>query len=404
MTIREEARELPLGGSYDVIVAGGGIAGISASLAAAREGKKVLLLERMFTLGGLATAGLVTIYLPLCDGRGHQVSFGIAEELLRLSVKLGVEPGYDKLPIKDGCAWLEPGHESERTSQRFEVEFSANVFAILAEQLLAENGVEILYGTTLTSTITEENKIKAVVIENKSGRQALLARSFVDATGDADLCKLAAQKTAVSGQGNVLASWYYEHDKENYRLNMLGFAETPDKYKKPDELAIKKRRYTGLDGREISAFMMNSHRSILNDFTRRGGVNGDHAVATIASIPQFRMTRRIDGKYTLDDTEMFKRFEDSIGMISDWRKVGPVYEVPFRTLVGDVKNLVTCGRIISVTDAMWDISRVIPPCAVTGEAAGLAAALSDDFGSFDVSILQDKLRENGVKLHVDEAL
>ena len=70
---------------YDVAVCGGGIAGISAALAAAREGKKVILFEKQFMLGGLGTAGLVTIYLPLCDGYGHQVSFGIAEELLKLS-------------------------------------------------------------------------------------------------------------------------------------------------------------------------------------------------------------------------------------------------------------------------------------------------------------------------------
>ena len=77
--------------NYDVAVCGGGIAGISAALAAAREGKKVILFEKQYMLGGLGTAGLVTIYLPLCDGYGHQVSFGIAEELLKLSVTYGAE-------------------------------------------------------------------------------------------------------------------------------------------------------------------------------------------------------------------------------------------------------------------------------------------------------------------------
>lgn len=77
--IQEPERTLPVRyADYDVIVAGGGIAGIAAALAAARAGKRVLLLERMFALGGLATLGLVTIYLPLCDGKGHQLSFGLA--------------------------------------------------------------------------------------------------------------------------------------------------------------------------------------------------------------------------------------------------------------------------------------------------------------------------------------
>ena len=88
--IQEPERTLPVRyADYDVIVAGGGIAGIAAALAAARAGKRVLLLERMFALGGLATLGLVTIYLPLCDGKGHQLSFGLAEELLKLSIREG---------------------------------------------------------------------------------------------------------------------------------------------------------------------------------------------------------------------------------------------------------------------------------------------------------------------------
>ena len=75
--------------AYEVAVCGGGIAGISAALAAARQGKKVILFEKEYMLGGLGTAGLITIYLPLCDGYGHQVSFGIAEELLKLSITYG---------------------------------------------------------------------------------------------------------------------------------------------------------------------------------------------------------------------------------------------------------------------------------------------------------------------------
>ena len=148
-----------------------------------------------------------------------------------------------------------------------------------------------------------------------------------------------------------------------------------------------------------------SHESVLSHFLKNGGIGRDHALATVASIPQLRMTRRLEGLYTLDDTEDKVRFEDSIGMISDWRKRGPVYEIPFRTLVGKkYRNLAVCGRIISVTDAMWDISRVIPPCAVTGEAAGTAAALSGDFPLLDTAQLQQALRQKGVRLHTEEVL
>ena len=98
--------------NYDVAICGGGIAGISAALAAAREGKKVILFEKQFMLGGLGTAGLVTIYLPLCDGFGHQVSFAIAEELLKLSITYGAEDRYPE-------NWLEGKGESTQKDRRY---------------------------------------------------------------------------------------------------------------------------------------------------------------------------------------------------------------------------------------------------------------------------------------------
>jgi hypothetical protein len=93
--------------------------------------------------------------------------------------------------------------------------------------------------------------------------------------------------------------------------------------------------------------------------------------------------------------------DSSIGMTGDWRSRGPAFEIPFGTLyTRKVRNLLAAGRDISVTDAMWDITRVIPPCAVTGEAAGTAASLTSDFTSMDIGQLQKNLQSNGVKLHL----
>lgn len=404
MYITEPQKQIEVKGEYDVIVAGGGVAGISAALAAARQGKKLLLIEKMFILGGLATAGLVTIYLPICDGKGRQVSFGIAEELLRLSVKHGYEPfmdGADKNGKPRGMAWV-TGDKEGMKKRRFEVEFNANVFAILCEQLLKENGVDILYGTSVCAVNVENQKITHIITENKSGREAYKGFSFVDATGDADLCAQAGAETVVFKQGNVLASWYYELIKNEYRLKTFGFSDIPDKYKKDDK-PDNRKRYTGLDGAELSQMVCDSHGNLLNDFLKNGGIDKDHALTNIASIPQVRMTRRINGAYTMNDEEVFKTFEDSIGMVSDWRKAGPVYEIPFGCLYGnDIKNLIACGRNISVTDDMWDITRVIPACAVTGEAAGVAAAISDDFANINKDEFFEILRNNGVKLHITD--
>ena len=194
MVIRETL-ETKITQKCDVLVCGGGFAGISAALAAARMGKQVILLEKEYMLGGLGTAGLVTIYLPLCDGYGHQVSFGIAEELFRLSISMGAE---DRYPAN----WLDsddPAHRTEK-DPRFLIEYNAQLFAILAEQLLLKNGVKILYGTYGVGVSMENDRIGAVIVENKSGRQAIRVCSVVDATGDGDIAHFSGAPTARLGQ------------------------------------------------------------------------------------------------------------------------------------------------------------------------------------------------------------
>lgn len=394
MYINEKIKT-PITDSCDVLICGGGFAGISAALAAVRQNKKVILLEKSYILGGLGTSGLVTIYLPLCDGFGRQVSFGIAEELFRLSISMGAE---DKYPEN----WLDGKGSKTEKDKRFEVEYNPSLFAILSEQLLVKEGVEILYGTYAVGVSVEDNKISNVIIENKSGRQGIAVKSVVDATGDCDIAKYANAPTEDFKQGNVLAAWYYGLGKNGFHLNMLGFADVPDDQKDENhkDNYLIPRRFSGLNGKELSEQTILSHKSTINDIINRRGNDPDLIPTSIATIPQIRMTRKIVGEYTLADTEMHKFFRDSIGLVSDWRKRGPVYEVPFRTLYSkEVKNLICAGRCTSVTESMWDIMRVIPCCAVTGEAAGTAAAMTDNFASLDITILQDKLKKNGVVIH-----
>ena len=186
----------------DVCVCGGGVAGIAAALAAKRAGAdEVILLERGFVLGGLATAGLVTIYLALCDGRGHQVCYGLAEELFMLSIEHVVEDGYP-------TAWLDGGTVEERAKRRFEVQFNAHLFALSAEKLLRREGVKIIYGASVAATRLEDGRISDVIIEGKGGREAVFVRgSVVDCTGDADVSALSGAETARFAKGNKLASW-----------------------------------------------------------------------------------------------------------------------------------------------------------------------------------------------------
>lgn len=396
--IKQPAKDIPIKAEYDVIVVGGGIGGIAAALAAKRSGAKTLLIEKTFMLGGLATAGLITYYLPLCDGDGNQVSFGIAEELLRLSIRHGKEER-DDVEI-----WLDKnGDKQKRKEIRFQTRFNANLFAILCERLLLDEKVDILYGTSVCDVAQSDGRIHAVFTENKSGRTAYKGKTFIDATGDADLCALSGESTRIFQQGNVLAYWYYECYQNKYRLRALGFADIPDKYKTEERKTNDTRkRYVGLDGEELSTMTCDAHKGILEDFLSKGGIDDTHALGTIATIPQVRMTRCLDGEYTVNDEEKYKYFPDSIGVIADWRKSGAVYEIPFRCLRGNIKNLLVCGRCISVTDDMWDITRVIPVCAVTGQAVGTAAAITDDFSTLDIVSLQNKLRNDKVKIHIEE--
>ena len=395
--ITEPEKQIPVMGEYDIAVCGGGVAGVAAALAAARHGAKVLLIEKQFALGGLATLGLVTIYLPVCDGMGRQVSFGIAEELLKVSIRHGWEEKYP-------APWLEGGTAEEKTRHRYEVQYNASAAAILWEQLLLENGVEILYGTSVCAVQTENDKITALILENKSGRQAVKVSAVADCTGDADICVQCGVETALFEQKNVLAAWYYELKDRELKLQPLGYCDVPDKFKTPEKIANDTRkRYQSIDGKEITGQVIDMHAWQLQNFLESGEVSMEHNLTSIGTIPLVRMTRRIVGEYTMDDTEMHKEFADSVGLFSDWRKAGPVYELPFSTLYNKkIKNLAVAGRCISNTDAMWDITRVIPVCAVSGQAVGTALAMTADLTALDIHALQNALREDGVRLHEKE--
>lgn len=394
----KEYIETPVTEQCDVLVCGGGFAGISAALAAARQGKQVILLEKQFLLGGLATAGLVTIYLPLCDGYGRQVSFGIAEELFRLSISMGAEARYP-------ANWLDGTGSRTVEDPRFEVQFNPSLFAMLVEETLIKSGVQILYGTYAVAVSREADRIDTVIVENKTGRYGIRTKTVVDATGDCDIAAFAGAPTENFRQGNIVAAWYYGLDERGYELHTLGFCDIPEEEKKERKgpPVLHDQRFYGLDGKELSQLMQLSHRSTLQDIRQKREKHPTLVPTSIATIPQIRMTRQIVGEYRMVSTDDRKYMQDSVGMVSDWRKRGPVYEVPFGSLYSaKVKNLICAGRCTCATEDMWDLMRVIPCCAVTGQAAGTAAALTEDFPLLDVAYLQKVLQENGVILHEQE--
>lgn len=382
MKLNMPGRVVPAAGEWDVIVCGAGVAGIAAALSARRAGAdRVLLLEREFAPGGLATLGLITIYLPLCDGKGTQVSFGIAEELMRLSVSHGAE---EDIPP----CWTGEGSAEERETHRCCCRFNAQMFACLAEQLLLSSGVDILYGVQLSGAIMNGSTLETVICTQRTGtEEAYTARGFVDASGDASVFSLAGLETREYALGNRLASWYYSFEDGRNQLHGLGSAPLPGERVESG--------FIGLNAQELSRAMTDARARILEHFLAGGNYCNAHNLSALPSIPQVRMSRRIIGLATMHLADKFRCFDDSMGMISNWREAGPVYELSFGALKGKADNIYAAGRCISCDDEMWDIARVIPCCAVSGEAAGIAAHLGAS-----VNAVQAELARRGIPLHV----
>ncbi len=396
-TIIENQPPLPVSFACDVAVVGGGIAGVAAALASARQGQKSRLIEKQCVWGGRATSGLIAIYLPLCDGLGTQVSFGLAEELFRLSIKRNWQ---DKYP----APWLDGGTREERAKKRFEVQFNPIYYALDLEAALLESGVTIWYDTRVCHALLSDGRVTALCVENEDGRTAVEASAFVDASGEARLFQLSGAPTCLHAIGNKVAGWYYSSGpKDGHRLHMLGFADAPpDSTRDTDVAPADSTRYSGVTADSINRYLLASHRFTLKDSVERLARTGDEP-SNMAHMPQFRMTRRIAGACAMTEADDRRACDESVGMVSDWRKAGPRFEVPYGCLyTPDIDNLYAAGRCVSCDDGMWDVLRVIPDCAVTGEAAGIAAALTPKTGRAPLGALQAALKAQGQKLHFTE--
>ncbi|MDD3887096.1 MAG: FAD-dependent oxidoreductase, partial [Victivallaceae bacterium] len=164
---------------YDVAVVGGGVAGAAAAIQSARYGKKTALLEKSAFAGGLATSGLINVFLPLCDGNGRQVSFGICEEMLRRSIKYG-------------SGDIPPNWRNERNAperKRLISVFNPASFVLSLDEMLEECHVDVWFDTLVCDVSVENQKITAIKVENESGRGSVTAKQFIDASGSALLAR-----------------------------------------------------------------------------------------------------------------------------------------------------------------------------------------------------------------------
>lgn len=361
-----------LKGSYDVIVVGGGIAGVAASVAAARNDMSVLLIEKSVNLGGLATAGLISWYEPLCDGKGKQLTTGIAEELIKLCGKYN----FENLPKQ----WGGDGHNTPR-NERYSTFYSPTVFTLALDEYVLTNGVELRFDTLATYPIMNENYCEGVVVESANGREQFDAKFVIDATGDASIMYRAGVPTELGkNYMTYIAHWF---DMENVsKLNedtdickfrhwinagsdMFGNGH-------PKNL----RMLTGGSSEDITDYIIAGKAGLLNKV--RNLDKNSYDVMTLPTMPQFRTIRRIIGKTDFNAIDG-EKYEDSIGNCGDFRPngAGKHYQIPAGALYNEnFNNLIAAGRIISSPQGDgWEVARVIPSCALTGEAAGKMAAL-----------------------------
>lgn len=390
----------PLAGRYDVIVIGGGFSGVSAAVAASRMGRKVLLLEKRIMPGGLATAGIITHYLALCDGHGRKVISGQAEELLYTAIQYS----YDTLSDdwRGGPAYL------EHPTKRYETWFSFPECVVALEELLLREGVTILYDSQFSRPIMDGRRCKAILVEEKGGTKAYAAQVFIDATGEASLFQRAGAPTV---PGKSLVSYGAHH------MSLPGVRKALQTGRVQDALEIKwygdfpvpgrKRLFPDAviaDARDETDFILKG-RSLYLERLHQEEQGCDRGTVLWPSMAMARKIRRIAGAYTLTEADVNQSFHDSVGSICDWRTPGPIYEIPYRVLYGPMlENVLTCGRTISSDGDAWEVTRVIPPAVLTGQAAGTAAALAAaqhcPVQHLDVTALQQQLQHDGVTIHL----
>ena len=434
MTNNREVSALPVSHDVDVLVVGGGPAGVGAGLAAARNGAKTLVVEQFNCLGGVATAGghaHISRYDE--EGTGRRIVGGIADEIGERVVKQGV---------------------GNRVSHG--IYFQVEGLKLILEQMAEEAGLGLLYHTFFCDTVVEQGAVVGAVIQNKGGRRVIRARRVVDGTGDGDVafharcpfemgrpsdgrCQPVTLMFTVGGvDWPRVEKWRTDYpmkhvweeaqrrgDMRPFQSTIMGFWWNPTR---PDEVGINFTHIIHVDSTKAEDLTMatvegrkQAYESIAVFRKYVPGMETCYMVSTPNTVG-IRESRRILGDYVLteDDVKGQREFDDMIGYGSFfvdihaidgpgmdhtvWRPPrGFKYGIPYRILLPrGAENLLTAGRCVSCTHLALGSLRVMVPCIAMGEAAGTAAALSLASNStprrLDVKTLQSRLRAQGAIL------
>lgn len=450
--IIEPQIEIPVKMEVDILVVGGGPAGIMAAQAASDDGLKVALIEGRSFLGGNLTIGL-----PILDfhsQKGNQIIKGLPDKFVNRLIDMKGATKIQRCPLHMSISFIEPEEVK-----------------LAAINVMKENNVKVLLNAVCASAIMADDKIKGVIVESKGGREALLAKVIIDCSGDGDVAYQAGAKYEKGNKDGLMQPATLEFCLRNVDIDKLRFsvADHPDLYK-PEPIPPEyyaENRYFILVG--LKSLMKRAREDGLNlpvdttvivtgigegeiwvNMTRVTGTDGtdpdsvteaefiarrqiDHLIKYFKNyVPGFenaymsrtapfigiRETRRIIGKYTLtrDDIMHRRQFEDGIAVVSypldihqpdgdgfslEWS--GDCYDIPYRSLVPEkILNLLVAGRSISATHEAMASTRVMGPCMAMGEAAGRAAKISvrRDISPSEIDFgeLREELLSNGAYL------
>jgi hypothetical protein len=439
--LNEEPRQTPVREDVDVLVVGGGSAGIAAAVAAARQGARTLLVERHAYLGGTLTA--VTLgsicgqYSVDSEGRITKVVAGFCDKVLAGLAELG--------GVRPVFRWLDTATTP----------YDPFLMRIALDRLAGQAGVRVLFHSLLVDVVrSEDGRLTHAIFEGRDGRWAVTARSFIDASGDGDLMAragapfqtdIAAQQfpTAMFSFGGVntdLAGRMKRADLHAALEKAVGagfdlprtagglFAIHPGTmHANITRIALEGRSPDVLDTHEISAAERVGREQIhlyLEAFRHHVPGFDQAYIADAGAMIGIRESRRLQGRHVLRSDEVLglARFDDTIGLSGwpleehgagratrwVWLENGGYYQIPFRVLVPATgpQNLLVAGRCLSADHGAHASARVAAQCFVMGEAAGTAAALATRtdtaMAEIDVNELRDSLVAEGALL--DEGL
>lgn len=405
MSLTLEQQNVPVVAKSDVVVVGGGAAGVTAAVSAARNGCSVTLIERYHHLGGMASGGMVLVLDDMTNGSEITVT-GIVDEFVET---MKMENGAVYPPSKDRIQ----SHEMWRKWSRwgchdfhskldpmpitYAVAFDPDAWKRVSLKLVKEAKVNLRLHSWFSDTIVEDGKVKGIIVQTKTGREAILGDAFIDASGDLDLAVAAGSEytkgqyivTTVFRLSNVdtvaAENFQYEHPEEYRKIDRqarriiggaweLWWLKTPI----PGVIWCNCPHMTGYDGISVedntaAEFDGRARMWALYEFVK-AHMPGFEKCNMLGAAEQVgvRQTRQLIGEYvvTKDDVTSRRHFEDTVCRGRD-------YYTPYRALLPKgVDNLIVAGRHYSAESEAQKMSREIPPCMVQGEASGIAVSLA----------------------------